>query len=135
MTDAELDALIAYARSMPEGWSLHKYADAITVLREQVAAKDDKIKQLRIIGNVNGDWNLKYGAAVDRAERAEAENAALREALIDVLASLVAAHSLLEGGGKKAAASDKMFYQMLKDYAASIARGRAALLAGKESKP
>lgn len=35
---------------------------------------------------------------------------------IKLMASLAAAISLLEGGGKKAAASDKMFDQMLVDY-------------------
>jgi hypothetical protein len=46
------------------------------------------------------------------------------DVLIDVLAHLVAAVSLLESGGRKAAPSDKMYRQMLKDYKASIDRGR-----------
>lgn len=58
---------------------------------------------------------------------ADTEIARLREALVDCALSLVAAHSLLSCGGKKAAASDKMFEQMLKDYQASIERARAAL--------
>ena len=51
--------------------------------------------------------------------------------LVHAVASLRAAISLLEGGGKKAAPSDKMFAQMLKDYhrAADTA---AALLQGKQ---
>jgi len=53
----------------------------------------------------------------------------LREALKDALCSLVAAVSLLESGGKKAAPSDKMFSQMLADYKNSIERARAALAA------
>lgn len=52
-----------------------------------------------------------------------------RDVHIDVLSSLVAAHSLLSHGGKTAAASDKMFDQMLADYAASIEHGRNALAA------
>jgi hypothetical protein len=56
-----------------------------------------------------------------------AENARLREAALDALAGLVAAHSLLERGGKKAAPSNKMFEQMLCDYGAAITRARAAL--------
>ena len=51
----------------------------------------------------------------------------LREAALDALAGLVAAHSLLKRGGKKAAPSDKMFEQMLCDYGATITRVRAAL--------
>lgn len=45
----------------------------------------------------------------------------------DVLASLVAAVSLLKRGSKKAAPSDRMFDQMIADYERSIERGRAAL--------
>lgn len=51
-------------------------------------------------------------------------------ALNDVGASLTAAISLLERGGKaakKAAPSDRMFDQMLKDYSASLERALAAL--------
>ena len=51
----------------------------------------------------------------------------LREVLKDVLANLVAAHDLLERGGKKAAASDGMFARMLSDHAAAIERARAVL--------
>jgi hypothetical protein len=47
-----------------------------------------------------------------------------REVLMDTLASLVAAVSLLEGGGKKAAASDKMFDQMVIDYNKTIEKAR-----------
>lgn len=54
----------------------------------------------------------------------------LVEALRDAGASLAAAISLLERGGKaakKAAPSDRMFDQMVKDYKASLTRARAAL--------
>lgn len=54
----------------------------------------------------------------------------LREVAVDIAASLAAAISLLERGGKaakKAAASDKMFDQMMLDYKASLDRARAAL--------
>jgi len=60
-------------------------------------------------------------------DKADAENEKLREAALDALAGLVAAHSLLKRGGKKAAPSDKMFEQMLCDYGATITRVRAAL--------
>ncbi len=46
------------------------------------------------------------------------------EAGVDVAASLSAAISLLQRGGKKAAPSDKMFNQMLADYNASLDRLR-----------
>ena len=51
--------------------------------------------------------------------------------LIHAVASLRAAISLLEGGGKKAAPSDKMFAQMLEDYHAAADKA-AALLQGKQ---
>lgn len=51
------------------------------------------------------------------------------DAFAGVVVSLAAAISLLEGGGKKAAASDKMFSQMLADYRKSLEAGRAALSA------
>lgn len=54
--------------------------------------------------------------------------------LIDLAASLAAAISLLERGGKaakKAASSDRMFDLMVMDYKASLARARAALRAIK----
>lgn len=50
-----------------------------------------------------------------------------RYAFVGVLASLAAAISLLERGGKSAAPSDKMFDAMLADYRTSLKDGRAAL--------
>lgn len=50
-----------------------------------------------------------------------------RKALRSAAASLAAAISLLERGGKKAAPSDKMFDTMLNDYRKSLATARAAL--------
>lgn len=52
----------------------------------------------------------------------------LLDALREVLPALVAAVSLLERGGKKAAPSDAMFEQMIRDYKAAIERGRAIWL-------
>ncbi len=50
---------------------------------------------------------------------------------VPVAASLAAAISLLERGGKKAAPSDKMFYQMLKDYRESLDAFRKSYAAGE----
>jgi hypothetical protein len=66
-------------------------------------------------------------AAEIRIRDLEAEVRRLREVAPDTLANLVAATSLLECGGKKAAPSDKIFALMLKDYGAAIERARAAL--------
>lgn len=51
----------------------------------------------------------------------------LVEALKNTTAHLVAAHNLLQHGGKKAAASNTTFEIMLNDYEKSIGVGRAAL--------
>lgn len=65
----------------------------------------------------------------------EAWEAELVEAVIDCAASLNAAISLLERGGKsakKAAPSDKMFDLMVADYEASLDRARATLAKHQE---
>ena len=81
---------------------------------------------------VSGQELLKvYAAAVNEALTAIAERdariAALEAALKDATVRLVAAISLLERGGKKAAPSNKMFEQMLVDYKNGVERARAAL--------
>ena len=48
-------------------------------------------------------------------------------ALGNVTAHLIAAHSLLSSGGKKAVASDTIFKIMLQDYEKSFEAGRKAL--------
>ena len=57
----------------------------------------------------------------------DAEIAELVGVLGNVTAHLVAAHSLLSSGGKKAAASDTIFKIMLQDYEKSFEAGRKAL--------
>lgn len=57
----------------------------------------------------------------------KARIAELDAALVDVTARLVAAVSLLERGGKKAAPSNRMFNQIIVDYKNCIERSRAAL--------
>ena len=71
--------------------------------------------------------------ALSAVERGVAMDERALEAFEDVLASLVASVSLLERGGKKAAASDKMFAMMLADYKKSIKRGRACLAARQDA--
>lgn len=57
------------------------------------------------------------------------------DVLKDVLVSLVAAVSLLKRGSKKAAASDRMFDQMITDYERAIERGRAYLRKETNNEP
>jgi hypothetical protein len=64
-------------------------------------------------------------------EKLRARIAERETALVDVTACLVAAVSLLERGGKKAAPSNKMFDQMIVDYKNCIERARAALKGGR----
>ena len=56
-----------------------------------------------------------------------AEIVRLREVVMEVTVSLIACHSLLSRGGKRAAASNKMFEIMLSDYEKAIEVGCAAL--------
>jgi hypothetical protein len=49
------------------------------------------------------------------------------EALKQVTVSLIAAVSLLESGGRKAAPSNKMFTMMISDYKKAIEQGRKVL--------
>ena len=72
-------------------------------------------------------------AAYIRLDLHEAEVARLRAVAIQTAASLAAAISLLERGGKKAAASDKMFAQMLTDYRNALNEARKALRASPEA--
>lgn len=65
--------------------------------------------------------------AVEEIKRLEAKVVRLEKVSIGVAASLAASISLLERGGKKAAASNKMFDQMLVDYRGYLEQFRAAL--------
>lgn len=70
-------------------------------------------------------------------DEAQAKIARLMEAALRSAASPAAAISLLERGGKaakKAAPSDKMFDQMIKDYKAALAASRAALQENADEK-
>lgn len=81
-----------------------------------------------LTGHANDDE--MWERVIREREEAAAEITRLRAALLHTLASLEAAISLLEHGGKaakKAAPSDKMFDQMLKDYRTQADKARAAL--------
>jgi hypothetical protein len=76
-----------------------------------------------------GSWYLR---AAKQNARLIAAAPKLLEALKNVTAHLVAAHSLLQDGGKKSVGSDKMFEMMLNDYEKSIEVGRAAILKAED---
>ena len=67
-------------------------------------------------------------------EQASAVNQGLLDALKKVTVHLIAAHSLLQSGGKKAAASDKIFKIMLSDYEKAFEVGREAITAAEQEK-
>ena len=69
---------------------------------------------------------IRYVRA-DRIEELEADLAKAMAAAIDAGASLAAAISLLDRGGKNAAPSNKMFAQMLADYSNALDRTRTTL--------
>ena len=75
-----------------------------------------------------------WGVADKGRLEAEAKLAKAVKAAVDTCASLAAAISLLDRGGKKAAPSNKMFDQMMADYRASLERTRTTLaeLKGKK---
>lgn len=96
------------------------------------AAVDVAANVLRITGeHYIASLLTTLRAALDEAEaravKAEAERDAANALLLHTAASLAAAISLLERGGKKAAASDKMFAQMLTDYRKTLDAARAHL--------
>lgn len=98
-------------------------------------------RALNAEGQLEADGDMVLDAQESMREwrlRAEAAEAKLAELVPDEMygcvASLAAAVSLLENGGKKAAGSDKMFYQMLEDYKKSLDAGRAILRNIEEAK-
>ena len=103
--------------------------EAIPVRVALLTEAADEIERLRDCAEYN--FMAGYDSAKadyrDMLQGREAEIERLRAGLLDAGASLAAAISLLERGGKKAAASDKMFAIMLDDYRKSLDRARAAL--------
>jgi hypothetical protein len=102
----------------------------------------DRIDELEVslqaVLNREAATTARYDAKTDELEAKLAEclerNALLEarlgkavDAAVDAGASLAAAISLLERGGRKAAPSNKMFDQMLVDYRNSLERTRATL--------
>lgn len=83
------------------------------------------LERLRLL--VPSDSSGAAFDAVNEITRLTARVAQLEGALIGTTASLVAAISLLERGGKKAAPSDTMFAMMLGDYRKAVGEARAAL--------
>ena len=70
----------------------------------------------------NGDM---YDDAASEIETLRANLEMAKNALRETIPSLAAAISLLSRSSKKAAASDKMFDMMLKDYQTSLDSGRS----------
>lgn len=85
----------------------------------------DRIEELE---RENNELAARIGKELNEENLAlRAEIAELVGVLGNVTAHLIAAHSLLSSGGKKAAASDTIFKIMLQDYEKSFEAGRKAL--------
>lgn len=129
LTDEQIAAIIAEIDGEIEIASIAHDGSISADWLAMTLAEDARIEGGRL---ANAEYLAVRIAAVSdeilaRAVKAEARVAELEGVAVDVMASLAAAISLLERGGKKAAASDKMFAQMLVDYNASLDRARAAL--------
>lgn len=77
----------------------------------------------------DGEPDDPHGECRAEIHRARAQIAGLlemKDAAVGVAASLAATIYLLERGGKKAAPSDRMFDQMIRDYKRSLRTFRAA---------
>jgi len=99
-------------------------ADRVFATTWMVGGLDDLI--------LNGDWDdhpSVQAVARHRLNTHPAATGSVRCPVLACLASLRAAISLLEKGGKKAAPSDKMFAQMLVDYNRAADNLAAALAA------
>ncbi len=101
----------------------------INVLREALSSAESALDESR-------DYPVTYDEVITALiTTPEQSLAAYRNKVIEelvgvlgnVTAHLIAAHSLLSSGGKKAVASDTIFKIMLQDYEKSFEAGRKAL--------
>lgn len=106
---------------------MNEAADVLTTLSARVETLEAELGNEKAhYETAQANWDL----CLDRIETLETHNSDAYIIVIDLAASLAAAISLLEKGGKaakKAAPSDKMFDQMLRDYRESLDRARQAL--------
>jgi hypothetical protein len=104
---------------------------SVDVLEKRVAGLMSKLGEAQLIAGIalhaQKQLEVDLTAANARAAAAEAKLAKAGDAAVDAGASLAAAISLLERGGRKAAPSNKMFDQMLVDYRNSLERTRTTL--------
>jgi hypothetical protein len=134
MSDEELvKRLRSWAKDIQEG-STAVYAMDLDLKNaasriEALTSERDALKQ------ISADHVLKELEQAARAAAAEAKLAKAGDAAVDTGASLAAAISLLERGGRKAAPSNKMFDQMLVDYRNSLERTRITLAEIDGDKP
>ena len=94
--------------------------------RDLIAARKLALQyeERSIVMGPDHKWLILTAIGLGR-DLATVETDRLREALKTVTVSLIACHSLLGAGGKRAAGSDKMFEIMMSDYAKAIEVGRS----------
>ena len=144
MTDIEIEELIKKLRQRMKrigdekiNHIFHRYSgerfEAAKVIEEQAARIADLERSLKaeIRQSEKDDslWHDNYVALERKLDSARSD--ALHEVL-PVASSLAAAISILENGGKKAVASDRMFEQMMTDYRKSLEDFRATLTSIEE---
>ena len=117
----------------PGPWKACRSNEEFNGLMFDIDSEDDPYPIVRIVSQT------KTIAAAHDLFVFDEHNARLIESAPDILdalrqttAHLVAAHSLLARGGKKAAPSDKLFYQMLDDYEKAFNEGQAVIVKATE---
>lgn len=112
---------LALAKRMDDMYHLDQPPEEFYAAADAIRAQARRIAELE--DEIRSDFKEATAALEAQAHRIAELEAALKDATV----RLVAAISLLERGGKKAAPSNKMFEQMLVDYKNGVERARAAL--------
>ena len=105
-----------------------KFTSGNSIPVQQATITKDEYLELRRLHEEVQCEERRFNELWDSFAEISKVNKELVEALKTTTSRLVAASSLLERGGKKAAASDKIFKIVLSDYKYTIDVGRAALL-------
>ena len=109
------------------GCEMQKRMIATTLPGELADALEAQARRIAELEALLRQTNEGYAECIATREDYRARITELEAAPKDTTVRLVAAISLLERGGKKAAPSNTMFEQILVDYKNGVERARAAL--------
>jgi hypothetical protein len=124
--EAENAALFKQANDM--SWQVDQSGQMMEKLEAEVERLNKALTyEQHRAGRQGTHWPGCHTGGPEHYECLKADTARRREVGIGVAASLAAAISLLERGGKRVAPSDKMFAVMLDDYRAALTAYRAAM--------